>query len=190
MANSLSEGFIRLTYSGPSGIHHAMYPVNYSGTPTPGVEPTLVQKDTTTVGAIAGFADFIAAFGILFNDDTLFGLAEAYTVDPDTEERQYIFGWDVNDNGSNASANVPLGMTTLTYKTTTGGVLKIVAMEPVFAVNQKIFPPYLVDSAQDVLTQYITGDNSIIVGRDDEYAFAPISLTSKTSDALRERVGL
>lgn len=190
MANSLSEGFVRTTYTGITTVHHAIIPVNFDGTLTPGVQPSVTRKDATTVAIETGFQEFLDAFGEGFNDDTLFGLCEAYSVDPDTEERQFIYGWNANFTGTNASPNIALAMATSTFKTILGGILRIVQMEGVTVVNIKQRPPYFVTSPQEVIASYITSDDSIVIGRDNNYAFSPISFTTKTSDALRNAAGL
>lgn len=190
MDTRLSEGFIRQTYKGDSGVHHSIFPINFSGTPTPGTEPILSQKDGTTVSAITGYADFLSHWLKAFDADTLFGLAEAYAVDPETGEGTFIFGWDVADNGAAAGSSVTLAQATFTYKTIGGGLVKLVAMEGIFGVNQKLVAPFAVDSVAAELAAYMSSGDAIIIGRDNTYAFAPISLTVKTSDALRKRVGL
>lgn len=190
MANSLSEGFIRGTYTGASGIHHFILPINFDGTPTPGTEPLLTKKGAGTILAEAGLQAFLDVYGTLFNDDTQFGLAEAYTVDPDTEERGFVWGWDMDFLGLSSQPNVPLGMATMTFKTIVGGLLKVVAMEGAATVNTKEFSPFPSGSNLTDLSDYVTGTDSIVIGRDNAYAFASISFTVKTSDALRKRVGL
>lgn len=187
MGNSLSEGFARTTYTGVSGIHHMITPVNYDGSPVSGVEPTLTKKDLTTVSATTGMNDFLNEFAKFFNGSTNFGLVEFYKVDPDTEERTFIWGFNANLNGSHASPPVTWEMFTMSFKTIFGGSLKIVGMEASFSVNVYDTPPFTVGTPIADLAAYITSDDSIVIGRDNSYAFAPISFKTKTSDVLRKR---
>lgn len=190
MANSLAEGFVRITYSNPWGSHHQILPVNFVGTPTAGVMPSFTTKDDGTVTMLDGMADYLAEFRKWFNDDTVIGLVEAYAVNPTTEERTFIWGYDAGLFGADGGANVQYGMCTLSFKTIAGGVLKLVFMESVKPVNTKVFAPFTVDSVQEDMAAFITGDESFIIGRDNAYAFAAIAQTVKTSDALRKRAGL
>lgn len=190
MANSLAEGFIRQTYSGLSGIHHAVIPVNYAGVPVQGVEPDIVQKDGTEIPAITGFATFLTPYREIFETETLFGLAEAYAVDPDTEERNFLYSWNVAANGTSDNDSVELGIATMTFKTAKGGIIRLTAMESVFPVNQKFNAPYTGIADLLALSNYMVSNASIVIGRDNAYAFTPIATTVKTSDALRKRVGL
>jgi len=190
MANSLSEGFIRQTYIGLSGVHHAVFPINFDGTPVAGVEPSFTQKDGGTIAAEAGYAALLSVYLDMFDGDTLFGLVEVYAVDADTEERTFIYGWDANTLGTNANPSRALSMDTLTFKTIGGGVLRVTAMEGIYNANTKLRPPFVDGEPVDALADYVISDDSILIGRDNTYAFAPISLTVKTSDALRKRMGL
>lgn len=185
MANSAAPGFIRQTYVSPQGVHHVQLGINFSSTPTAGVEPQLDQRDATSVAAISGWAAFLAEYRKFFDEDTNFGLAEIYRVDPSTEERFFIYGWNVAAQGLAATANVPLGMLTMTYKLTNGGLLRVVMMEGVTVVNQNLAPPYIVDTPFQDITEYLVSGDNIIYGRGNAYPFAPISARSKTSDALR-----
>lgn len=190
MANSLSEGFARITYTGLSGIHHQMLPVNFSGTPVAGVEPTFTTKIAGTVAAETAISDWLDVFRAAFNTATLFGLVEIYAVNPTTEERTFIYGFDASRAGSSGDPSVQYSMGTMTFKTIGGGLLKIVAMEPVLGVNTKLYPPFFLGGILDDIQAFVVDGDSFIIGRDDDYSFAPISWTTKTSDALRKRVGL
>lgn len=187
MANSLSEGFVRLTYSNPYGVHHAMFPVNYDGTPTPGTEPTVTLKDATTEGLVTAFAAFMVLYKVMFDSDVLFGLAEAYAVDAETEERTFLYGWNVGIAGTSAGSITRDNMVTLTFKTVGGGVLKVVMMETNLTTGLTYRPPFAVDSPWEDLASFIVSGESFLIGRDNTYPFAPISLKSKESDALRAR---
>lgn len=103
MANSLSEGFIRQTYTGTDAPHHAMFPINFEGTPTPGESPLLTNKGGDSVDFITGYSEWLDFYRGFFNASTLFGLAEVYAVNPTTEERTFLFGLDMGETGSNAA---------------------------------------------------------------------------------------
>lgn len=190
MTNSLSEGFIRQTYAWGNSVHHAIFPINFAGTPTPGSSPTLTTKSGGTVSFEDGLADLLAVYKRFFNATTIFGLAEIYAVNPTTQERTFIYGLNAALTGSDPSANVHLGMATMSFKTIAGGLLKMTFMEGVLPVNTAGRPPWVVDSREDAITDYLCGDDGIVVGRDDSYPFSSIAIHIKTSDALRKREGL
>lgn len=190
MANSLGEGFVRITYTGETVVHHQMLPVNFDGDPVQGSEPDFTTKSGGSVGAIAAVSNFLAVWQPFFENTTIFGLTEVYAVDPDTEERSFIYGFDAGGIGVSGGGNVPLSMAVFTLKTSKGGVLKLYAMEGVLVPNNKLLPPYTPSGNEDDLFSFLCGASGWVVGRDDAYPFAPISITTKYSDALRESAGL
>lgn len=187
--NSLSEGFIRLTYTGVTKPHHIIIPVNFEGTPTPGTNPDLTRKDGGIIDAEAGLDAFIDVYGNFFNTGVLFGLAEAYTVNAMTEERTFIYAWNANrhgDDGNPSQANV---RATMTFKTLAGGRLNVTFMEPVVHYDVLEFPPYAALSRELLMSDYIVSNSSIVIGRDNTYAFTPIAYKGKVDDVLRKRAG-
>jgi hypothetical protein len=190
MANSLSEGFVRITYTGTAAPHHQIVPINFDGTPTAGSEPSFTTKGAGTKLASVGIGEYLDAYLSYFNDDSQFALCEVYAVDPDTEERTFIWGMDLATSGTSPNSRVPLEMMTLSFKTVGGGSLRIVGMETIVGVNTVLQTPFPDDSPADIVSTYIVSADSIVIGRDNTYAFAPLRQKSKTSDVLRERAGL
>ena len=190
MANSLSPGFARISYTGPTGLHHAIVPINLKDGWVQGEEPTIFQKDGTEVPAVTGIGTYITAYAGIFDDGTDFGLVEIYAVDDETEERTFIFAFNSTESGSNVLGAVQYALSTMSFKTTKGGLIRQSAMECVFPVNQKFYAPYTGIADLLAFANYVVSANSIVFGRDGSYAFAPIATTIKTSDALRERAGL
>jgi len=190
MANSLGNGFSRQTYQGVSGVHHAIFPLSLVAGWTAGSEPTLNNKGGSTQLAVTALTDFLTIWKALLGDDTVIGLNEIYAVDADTGEQSFVYGFNAGMVGSSAGDTVALSQITFSFKTQIGGLLKLVQMDSTFPVNQKHFAPFAAGAAVDDLVDYMVSDDAVIVGRDNEFAFAPIAFTVKTSDALREREGL
>ena len=187
MANSIAPGFARVTYTGVTTFHHAMFPINITADPVQGVEPTLIQRDATEIPAVTGIGDFMEVYRGLFDTDVLFGLCEIYAVEPDTGERTFLYAFDLGAAGTNVLPPVEFGQGTLTFKTTKGGTMRITVMESVFPVNQKLRAPYTGHADLIAFSNFVTGNQCVVWGRDNAYAFAPISITVKTSDVLLAR---
>jgi len=179
------RGFARTTYVSLQGVHHNEINITFAAPPVSGVEPSLLKKDGTDATATTAIAPYFDEYVKFFDDDTNFGLVEFYKVDPDTGERTFIWGYNVNMQGAAVTSNVPLGMLTMTWKSTKGGTIRVVMMEGVTLVNQKLAPPYIAATPFADLSDYVVSGDSILVGRDDAFAFAAISAKSKTSDVLR-----
>lgn len=182
--NSLSEGFARITYAGGSVIHHQVLPINFSGVPEAGVEPNLTTKVGGTVGAIAGLGAYIDAVKAVFADDTIFGLCEIYAVDADDNERHFMYAFDLAEVGTGVGEIQLYKMLTMTWKTKVGGLLKLTFMEHRLANVSKTRSPYEALSDYALINTYMLSDDCIVIGRDNNYAFAPISASNRYSDAL------
>ena len=189
MPTSLAPGYVRVTYDGVLFPHHMVIPVNYDGTPTPGVEPDLLLKDASSLGAIAAIGALFAVIQPFFNTSTHFGLAEAHTVDATTGEDAFIFAWNVGLLGTDIGANRATDQLVFVFKTNVGSLYKLYLMEGIQAPNIKVIPPYAA-GVYKTLSDFVIGDSSPIYGRQNAYPFVPVSYLSKTNDKLRKQQGL
>jgi len=190
MDKTLAPGFFRTTYTGVGGIHHALVPVNLDPASVAGLEPDLIPKSGTPVGAVAAISSYINAWGGLLANTQNIGLVEIYKVNASTGEGTFLYGFDYGGAGAGSAPAIPLAMLTFTFKLVNGKVFRATVMEGIIAVNEKVFPPYSSPSAPHTFQEYVCGDDSVVYGRGNSYPFAPISITTKTSDSLRTREGL
>lgn len=181
--HSLSEGFCRITRTGVSVPHHHVLPIKFEGTPEPGTEPMLTTRSGGSVNAEAGILGWVTSVNHLFVTSE-FGLAEIYTVDAETEERQFIYAWNIGESGTGAGSDKVYQMLTMTWKTRLGNLLKLVFMECKLGSVGKTRAPYNTDDDYDIVSDYMLSDDCVIFGRDNEPAFAPISASVRYSDAL------
>jgi len=189
MDTSLSPGYIRQTYDGTLFPHHMVCPVNMDVAAAAGVEPDIILKDASSVGAIAGWAAFLALIKVFFPSTVHFGLAEIHTVDPTTGEDRFIFAWNAGVVGTAGGSAVVAGQAVFSFKTTLGSAYKLYLMESVTPVNLRFLPPYS-DAPNSNLSDFVVGDSSPVYGRKNSYPFVPVSLISKTNDKLRAQHGL
>lgn len=189
MPTSLAPGYARVTYDGVLFPHHMTIPVNITGSPTPGVEPDLVLKDASTVGAETAIGDLVSEFLPNFAAGTNFGLCEIHTVDDVTGEDAFIYAFNLGLVGSAGSANIPTTELVMTFKLATGGLYRLYLMEGASAANVRILPPYGAGYVKDI-SDFIVGPSSPVYGRTNAYPFAPISMITKYNDKLRKQQGL
>jgi hypothetical protein len=164
-------------------------PVKFSGTPTPGTEPDLVLKDSSTLGAVAAIGALFNLIKPLYHTGTNFGLAEAHTVDATTGEDQFIYAWNQAIVGTSSAANVPTAQCVLNFKTNLGGAYKLYMMENTQPTDFKVYPPYA-NALFLAISDFVTGDSSPVYGRGNAYPFVPVSALTKTNDKLRQQQGL
>jgi hypothetical protein len=164
-------------------------PLNYDGTPTPGVEPDILTKDGSTVAGATAMGALFDVFLPLFNASTHFGLCEFHTVDPTTGVDQFIFGFNLGGVGSSGGARVAMGQFVMNFKTTIGSLYRLYLMETSVTINRRETPPFS-DAIYTDVADYIASADSPVYGRANAYPFAAISWLTKTNDKLRKAAGL
>jgi len=190
MDKALAPGFARTTYTGDTGVHHHITPLNIVDGWTAGTDPSVTLKDTTTVAASVAMTDYWDVIRELLAEEQNIGLCEIYAVDADTGEGTFIFGFNLALTGNVAADGTDMGMMTLSLKLTNGKGARVVLLDTPFAANLKVRPPFDALTPIDIATEYLVGGTSPYYGRGNSYPFAPIALTTKTSDVLRKREGL
>lgn len=190
MDTGLAPGFARWTYTGATGAHHGLLPVNLVDGWVSGTEPMLTNKGGTDITAIAAVTEYIDNWKALVGNDQNIGLCEIYSVDPDTGEGTFVFGFDLATTGSSGGTSAAKRGMQITFKLTNGRVFRAAFMETGIAADVDQRPPFTALSGQAVFSDYVVSDDSIVYGRGNAYPFAPIRLLSKEYDVLRKRTGL
>jgi hypothetical protein len=190
MDTALAPAFVDISYTGLSGLHHKQIPVNIVSGWTAGTEPQFTTKGGTTGDAGDLIDNLVDVWRGLLAESQNIGLAQVIAVNSTTGEGTFVWGYNVGQVGAHGGDGVELGMATLSLKLVNGRIGRDVTMEGWFGVNSKLFPPFVPASELALWSGYLTSDASIFYGRGNAYPFAPISLTTKSSDALRVREGL
>jgi len=189
MDTSLAPGYCRVTYNGQLFPHHMVIPINFDGVPTPGVEPDLLLKDASSLGAEAAIGAFVTLVADFYNTSEHFGLAEIHAVDDVTGADTFIYAWNLNILGTSPTANKATFQTVMTFKTVAGGLYRLYMMENIEGANSHILPPYS-DPTALALSNFVVGDSSPVYGRGNAYPFVPVSKITKSNDKLRKQQGL
>ncbi len=188
MDTSLAPGYIRQTYDGTLFPHHMVCPVNVDVAAPAGIEPDITLKDASTIGAIAGWAAYLAVIKLVFPATCHFGLAEIHTVDPDTGEDRFIFAWNAGVVGSAGGVQSPMTQEVFSFKTSLGSAYKLYLMEPTTLPNIRLLPPFT-DAPNSTISDFVVSGASPVYGRQNAYPFVPVSLITKTNDKLRKQQG-
>lgn len=190
MDTSLAPGFIRITYTGITGVHHSVVPVNLDPASTAGLEPDLITKDLTAVPAETAINAYVTQWRKALMATQAIGLCEVYAVDDVTGEGTFIYGFNLATAGAIGGTGAALRGVSLTWKLTNGKTGRTVILENNYPVDQQVLPPYGVGSPEEAISDFMISGESIFYGRGNAYPFAPIRLVTKTYDALRSRAGL
>lgn len=189
LSSRLAPGFMRVRYSGSTQPHTQVIPINFAGTPVPGVDPTLLTTSGSEVLFTVGVLDYVDnVLAEQFASTTNFGFADVYAVDPVTGIRTFIYTTSIGEVGTNVAANVPLSEGVFVFKTTVGKPLKVYVMEAVYAPGARNIGSVPADARQ-IMLDYILGPTNLFYGRDDAWPLAFQTFTSKTNDTLRRRSG-
>lgn len=184
LSSRLAPGFLRIRYTGATRPHTCVLPIKFAAPPVPGVEPVFSTTGATEKTFSEAVADFIGAYNESFDDVTKFGFAEAYSVDPVTGIRTFIWAEYLDGSGTALTARVPLVQAVWVFKTTAGKMLKIYAMEGVYTADVRNIGILPADGRK-VLSDYILSTENVVYGREDAWPLAFVSFTSKENDVLR-----
>jgi hypothetical protein len=188
LSSSLAPGFIKYRYTGTIEPHFATLPCDFAETPTPGVDPEIAKKGGGSLNFSAIILEYWAAISDCFAPETSFGLAEVYTVDPDTGIRTFIYATDINEAGTSVADQVAKVEGVFVFKCTSGKPLKVYTMEGIFTADSRnIGAP--VGAERIAFVDYILSDDNFVWGRSNAYPLAFVSFTSKENDRLRTQGG-
>jgi hypothetical protein len=184
--NSLDPGFLILYYTRSSLYHRAVYQIAFAGTPTPGVEPNILDVTGDAIGSSTAVTAWITLIKARFNSDTTFTGYEVWSKASPSSDPIFIYGDDYAVVGTNVNNALSMGQVCLSFRTVGGGVMKLYFMESTSAANQKIACRVGAADWGSTVT-FVLGDGAWMYGRDDERALSGIWITTKTNDALRKR---
>jgi len=189
LSSRLAPGFIRLVYSGTRLPHHQVIPINFAGTPTPGVSPEILTSDATAIDwAVAALNYVDNVLAEQFDSTTNFGAGDIYSVDPVTGVRTFIYTATFPEVGTNVAANVPFSEGVWVFKSSVGKPIKVYTMESVYAAGSRNVGTVPADGRQ-IMVDYILSGENIFYGRQDAYPLAFQTFTSKINDVLRRNGG-
>jgi hypothetical protein len=189
MDTSLAPGYARVTYDGVLFPHHMTIPINFDGTPTPGVEPDLLLKDASSLGAEAAIGALVDVIKPAFKTTVHFGLCEIHAVDGTTGLDTFIYAFNLARLGTDTGVTVAMSEVVFSFKTTIGSAYKLYLLEGTSPVNTRTLPPYGAGWPL-TLSDFVVGSSSPVYGRKNAYPFVPVSMIAKTNDKLRKQQGL
>lgn len=184
--NDLAPGFIRLFYTSNNHRHEDVIPIRFSGTPTPGVEPNILDNGDNVVSASGGLLVYVNTIKGFHHTSSSFTGWEIYSKGVGADPT-FVFGADLSVVGTSAVALVPFGQMVTTFRTNQGGVGKLYLMETPQAPNQRIAARTTLAAPYGAFIANLLGATGIRIGRDGGKYVSGIYITTKVNDALRKR---
>lgn len=183
--NSLAPGFFEVKYTFSGLLHRMRIPVLPVAGWTVGLEPSVVDNggnNVTMGGAMTTLLPFLRA---LFANTTDFVSTDAWFYPAGVDNPVWVYNIAHGLLGTNAGANVASSMHTVSFRTSLGGIAKVVLMESVVTVNSRNSYPFGAGSLTN-LVNWLIGAPGVWRGRDGGKLVTAIWSTTKTSDAIRK----
>lgn len=195
--NDAYYGMLKISYSFSSFTHVARQPIRAADPDsfTTGASLSSIQVFQRDGGAAKTLDTAIGEYLALLED--LYGSGTTVLA-PEVWGRQSLsndFGWintySAGETGVAAGAGVLMLQTVMSFRTAGGNIMRPTFMEAAgYAVNVVDPAPFGVAAYQAMAEYYTSIAGSWLVGRDDNWAVAPLNLTTKTNDALRRKRAL
>lgn len=186
-ANSLFPGFVKIFYTTNGHQHIMTQPVDpyvgvggafglNTGNPGPGYFPWT-----------AGIDAFVAVLRPLIHSSSSINRAELWTLAAPGADPIYQDTHEIELAGTSATVPQPNSQLVVSFRTTTGGLLRVYVMEGSNTVNQELFPPVWGNTIIANFVNYIASNTGYLKGRDGGQPKVGIRLLTKTNDALRKK---
>lgn len=180
--NSLYPGFVLMKYEVQNLEHRATIPC------IPVFDAGNWKLDTkggTLVTLLAGTVAYISEIKALYAAEDTFTETELWTYDD--PEGDPIFQTTIIHNIAGTSTGTFLaGQAVYGIRTNGGGLMRPTLMESNLALDVQLNYNQLGTSISKDIVDYITSNDSWLVGRDGAYAIGLVHLTTKKNDHLRK----
>lgn len=185
--NSLSPAFIVVRYTRSTVPHTSIIPTKFSGTPTPGSNPNLLNH----FGVAVDFESAMAAWAILLQDmfstAVTLDTAEVWSQPTPDDDPVWIFTTGLALTGTRSGTAVVAGQQVLTFRTHLGGLFRLYFMETPVPPNQVATYAGMANPELE-LANFVTGATSWLYGRDNGQPILTLGWKTKTNDVLRRKL--
>lgn len=177
---------VSLKYTTGSLTHEMFFSVKTDTPPSPGDDPTTIQllrRDGTTIDLdqyVSLFANLVA--DRLDPTDSI-DAYDFWEIEPQSTVRNYITSGTLNIPGTSSLSRRDASQETYTFRTTAGGILKIVILETT-TQNNAVIPYAQVGGSSQALMDFVVAANTAFVARDDGWPFSPLNLASGENEAV------
>lgn len=185
--HDLGPGWIVLKYTSNAHAHKAILPCTFDGAPSPGLEPDLQKRVGGSIAATAAVSAYCNVAKVFLKTTDTFTAYEVYYKPTPTSATVFIYSATLSVAGTSGGARAACGESVITFKTPEAGGLKLYLMEGSWTENVKTPLPVATGDPVRDYTDYITGDDDWIVGRNNNFPLVPLFWTTKLNDHLRRK---
>ncbi len=184
-SNCLAPGYVKIFYSSNGHSHTQTLPVKPASVVS---NFHLLTKDGTNVAIADALEAYYAVWaGFFATGDTMDGFEQYTQANCASAPVFQGAGTLTGFIGASGSADVQWGQADFTFKSAGGGRGLLKLLETPLPVDTKsALNSYVSGTIRDFV-DYLIGDSSWILARDNTYLSRPINLVTKTNDALRKK---
>lgn len=183
--NSLSPGYLEVKYTYSNLLHRMRIPVQPAAGWVIGTEPSVVDNGGNNVILTTAMNNFLTPFRAMFANTTEVVSTDAWFYPLDVNNPVWVYTLLHGVQGTNTGTNTPSSQMTVSFRTSLGGIAKLVMLEGVFTPNVRNSYPFGAGALTTLMNQML-GTGGIWRGRDGGKLVSPIWSTSKTNDAVRK----
>jgi len=173
-------------------VHSARYNLDLTAAPTPGDDFTNINAKTrggvATPDLAAAMEAWLALLAERHNVNTGFGAVELWAYAPLSFDATFISAYSPTIvAGSSATPLKETEMETYTFRTTEGGIMRLVGIETIIGTQNRIAYPTTTGSVDDIF-DFVKGLTNWILARDTSYPFAALNfLGGQNEKTFRQR---
>ena len=184
---SLFPGFVRLRYTVEARPHVQTLPCKpfLAFTGEWFVELADQVGGVLWTTAIESYLTSLA--GVFQGTVTQFASAELYTLSDPEADPLFVEAYAPTGPVFTGGIAQDWMESVFTFRTQSGGILRLYLMEGTSSINQRVFPPLYAGAGSKAVADYILSAQSFVFGRDGSRAIAGIAFTTKTNDKLRKK---
>jgi hypothetical protein len=173
---------------GGSRDHVMRLNLNLQSDPTPGAAFSTINainaaSSTNALDDVAGEMEALLA-PLYSAADSTFDRWELWKYETDTFNAQYISALDAVTSPSGGSDANPAGQVIFTFRTSEGGVMKVVLMEPINTPGQSLGYASLASVNTDFIDYFLDSANGWFIGRDTSYPIVFLKFHPGQNEAI------
>jgi hypothetical protein len=183
---------LRLFYTVDSLAHKAEYNIDLVSSPdvgTPFDEIFAVSRGAGDYRLDNLVDDWIGVIDNLFSAaDSTFDYVELWRYVPDSFETVYISTYSIGVAGASPSAHTGASQRVFTFRTTEGGIMRVMLLETPFGSIPGITPYGDLTGSNQALMDFVVSGANCFLGRDTSYPIVPLRLlTGQNEKTFRQR---
>lgn len=190
MTDGISPSWVKIYYESVHGPHTMTIPVNLVAAGIPGGTFELFDKSNAQVNWITAVTAFITVLKACAPTATTFQYMELWSQPTPASNPQFLDTAVLGIAGTGGATTIQASQTVWSIRSDMGGKAFVYLMDAIYAVNLKHKAPAYGNAALLAMVNYLIGNTSIFLCRDNGYPVTVTKVITKTNDALRRKYRL